>query len=100
VEEQWRGWLAVIARVRDVARHVAPYGELMGLLDFLPKWTILPFDEAAAAEYVRLRADGTRIGTMDLKIASIALVHKALLLSANLSDFRKVPGLRVENWLD
>jgi predicted nucleic acid-binding protein len=36
---------------------------------------------------------------MDLKIASIALVHKALLPSANLSDFRKVPGLRVENWL-
>jgi tRNA(fMet)-specific endonuclease VapC len=100
VEEQWRGWLAVIARVRDVARHVAPYRELMGLLDSLQKWTILPFDEAAAAEYVRLRSDGIRIGTMDLKIAGIALVHKALLLSANLSDFRKVPGLRVENWLD
>jgi tRNA(fMet)-specific endonuclease VapC len=100
VEEQWRGWLAVIARVRDVARQVAPYRELMGLLDSLQKWTILPFDEAAAAEYARLRADGIRIGTMDLKIASIALVHKALLLSANLSDFRKVPGLRVENWLD
>lgn len=34
-----------------------------------------------------------RIGTMDLKIACIALVHDALLLSANL------PGLEVENWL-
>jgi tRNA(fMet)-specific endonuclease VapC len=36
---------------------------------------------------------------MDLKIAAIALVHDALLLSANLRDFRKVPGLRVESWL-
>ena len=62
VEEQWRGWLAVIARVRDVARHVAPYGELMGLLDSLQKWTILPFDEAAAAEYVRLRLTASELG--------------------------------------
>jgi tRNA(fMet)-specific endonuclease VapC len=37
---------------------------------------------------------------MDLKIACIALAHEALLLSRNLVDFEKVPGLRVENWLD
>jgi tRNA(fMet)-specific endonuclease VapC len=37
---------------------------------------------------------------MDLKIAAIALVNQALLLSANLRDFEKVPQLRVENWLD
>jgi tRNA(fMet)-specific endonuclease VapC len=41
-----------------------------------------------------------RIGTMDLKIASICLAHDALLLSRNRVDFEKVPGLRVENWLD
>jgi tRNA(fMet)-specific endonuclease VapC len=41
-----------------------------------------------------------RIGAMDLKIACIALVHGALVLSANLQDFQKVPGLRVENWMD
>jgi len=46
-----------------------------------------------------LRRAKVRIGTMDLKIASIALVHDALLLSANLRDFRQVPGLEVENWL-
>jgi predicted nucleic acid-binding protein len=40
-----------------------------------------------------------RIGSMDLKIACIGLVHDALVLSGNLQDFQKVPGLRVENWL-
>ena len=37
---------------------------------------------------------------MDLKIAAIAVSHDALLLSRNLVHFQKVPGLRVENWLD
>lgn len=36
---------------------------------------------------------------MDLKIVAIALVQDALLLSSNLRDFRQVPGLRVEDWL-
>ena len=40
-----------------------------------------------------------RIGSQDLKIAAIAMTQDALLLSANLRDFQKVPGLRVENWL-
>jgi predicted nucleic acid-binding protein len=35
-----------------------------------------------------------------LKIACIAIAHDAVLLSRNLGDFRQVPGLKVENWLD
>jgi tRNA(fMet)-specific endonuclease VapC len=41
-----------------------------------------------------------RIGTQDLKIAALAIVHDALLLSANLRDFEQVPGLNAEDWLD
>ncbi len=36
---------------------------------------------------------------MDLRIAAIALTNNALLLSADLDDFERVPGLKVENWL-
>jgi len=39
------------------------------------------------------------MGSLDLKIASIALEHGATLLSANARDFDHVPGLRVEDWL-
>jgi tRNA(fMet)-specific endonuclease VapC len=35
---------------------------------------------------------------MDLKIAAIALAHKATLLSRNLRDFSRVPDLKVEDW--
>ena len=40
-----------------------------------------------------------RIGAMDIKIASIALANDAILLTRNLNDFQKVPGLRVADWL-
>ncbi len=100
VEEQWRGWFAVIARHRDVRRQVKAYEELVSLHEFLSGWTIMPFDSAAADRFERLRAGGLRIGSMDLKIASIALIHDALVLSANLHHFQQVAGLRVENWLD
>jgi len=48
--------------------------------------------------FERLRQQRVRIGTMDLKIAAIALEHNALGLSGNLRDFQQVPGLDVEDW--
>lgn len=75
------------------------YAELLAHLDFYGRWTVLPFSAPAAGHFDRLRQRGIRIGSMDLKIACVALIHDALLLSANDRDFRQVPDLRVENWL-
>ncbi|OYV73855.1 MAG: hypothetical protein B7Z74_03225 [Deltaproteobacteria bacterium 21-66-5] len=63
-------------------------------------WEIVAFDERAAEQFTGLRRQRLRIGTMDLKIASIALVDDATLVTANLRDFSQVPGLRCENWLE
>ncbi|HEY7157655.1 MAG TPA: type II toxin-antitoxin system VapC family toxin [Gemmataceae bacterium] len=98
-EEQLRGWLAEINRLRTPHEQIRAYEGLRKWLVFLRPFSFIPFDERAADEFLRLRGMKMRIGTMDLKIASIALVHNALLLSANLRDFQQVPGLRVENWL-
>jgi tRNA(fMet)-specific endonuclease VapC len=100
VEERMRGWLAVIARERTVSRQVVAYRELAQLFEFYQAFEIVPFDDAAAKQFDDLRGQRLRLGTMDLKIAATALAHKALLLSANQRDFERVPGLRVENWLD
>ena len=99
VEEQCRGWLAQINRVPAVRQQVSAYEHLGKLFEFLKAWTIVPFDVAAAERFEGLRKQKVRVGTQDLKIASIALVRDALLLSANLKDFRRVPELRVVNWL-
>ena len=99
VEEQMRGWLSAIHRQQDVHRQVQYYERLVGLFRFFAAWRILPFDDQAADMFQSLRGQRIRIGTMDLKIASIVLIHDATLLSSNLRDFQKVPGLRVEDWL-
>ena len=100
LEEQMRGWLAWMNRVQDVHRQVLAYQELLRLCDFFARWHVVPFDAAAASTWQGLRAQRIRIGTMDLKIAAIVLVHDALLLSANLRDFRQVPNLRVADWIN
>jgi len=68
------------------------------LIEYYRDQRLLDFDEAASHEFARLRKSGVRIGTMDLRIAAIALANDALLISRNLVDFQKVPGLRVKDW--
>lgn len=100
VEEQMRGWLARIHRLRLIHQQIAAYEQLANLFVFFNRWEIVRLDSRAADRFEQLRKQRIRIGTQDLKIASIALVNDALLLSANLRDFRQVPGLRVESWID
>ena len=83
----------------DVHHQLPAYVRLGQLFNILSDWQIVPFDERAADQFTTLRRQRMRIGTMDLKIASIALVNDALLVTANLRDFSMVPELRCENWL-
>jgi tRNA(fMet)-specific endonuclease VapC len=97
-EEQSRGWLAQIARARSMVQQIEAYKRLHRHLDNFRKIEVLDFDEVAASEFQHLQRQRIRIGTLDLKIAAIALTHNATLLSRNLADFRKVPNLKVEDW--
>jgi tRNA(fMet)-specific endonuclease VapC len=58
----------------------------------------LDYDENAAETYKNLKSQKIRIGTMDLKIASIAISQRAILISRNLKDFEEVPNLVVKDW--
>ena len=62
----------------------------------------LAFDNRAAAEYGKIRADlaskGTPIGPNDLMIASIALANNLTLVTHNTGEFSRVPSLRLEDW--
>lgn len=97
-EEQMRGWLAYIAKAKSSEQHIQGYARLHALLEDFTTRPVLDFDRGCAIEFERLTRLKVRIGTMDLKIAAISMAHNALLLSRNLKDFRKVPGLRVDDW--
>jgi tRNA(fMet)-specific endonuclease VapC len=99
-DEQMSGWLSQIHRERNIRRQVSHYAQLGGVINFFSLWQVEPFDHPAADQYLILRSQRLRLGTKDLKIAAIALSRSALLLSANLSHFARIPALRVENWLD
>jgi len=62
----------------------------------------LAFDEKAARHYARIRSDlqafGQMIGPNDLIIASIAMANDATLVTHNSSEFRRIPGLTLEDW--
>jgi len=97
-EEQMRGWLSLIHSLKSVDRQVEAYHRLERLLQFYCATPLLPFDGGAAEQFRRLWAARLRIGTMDLKIAAIALANGATLLTRNTADFGKVSGLRVQDW--
>lgn len=56
------------------------------------------FDQAAASVFDTLRAQRLGVGTMDLRIAAIALSRNFTVLTRNLGDFRLVPGLTCADW--
>ena len=80
-----------------------PSTRLQKALDFqLSALLVMPLDETVVLHYARLRADleakGTPIGPNDALIAAHALALDATLVSGD-AEFRRVTGLRVENWL-
>jgi tRNA(fMet)-specific endonuclease VapC len=97
-EEQMRGWMALCAKARSPEQYETATRRLNELrLDFEDR-AVLLFDDRAVAEFMRLKAAKIKIGTMDLRIACIAIANSATLISRNLRDYQKVPGLQVEDW--
>jgi tRNA(fMet)-specific endonuclease VapC len=82
---------------KNPALKIAPLVEA-----FLQGITILPLTSEAARHYATVRAlldtRGTPIGPLDLMIASHALALGATLITTDVSEFRRVPGLRCEDW--
>ncbi|MDA0807699.1 MAG: type II toxin-antitoxin system VapC family toxin [Planctomycetota bacterium] len=96
-EEQMRGWMAVLSKAQTTESQVHAYQRLADHLENYRLIPVQPFDKSSAEVFTNLRRDRIRIGTMDLRIASIAIANKAILLIRNSADFGKVPGLRFEN---
>ena len=98
VEEQMKGWIAAVAKERQVRRQMSAYRELARLFTFIQPYHIALLTDAAVDLFEQFGS--IRIGVSDRKIGAIAIANNALLLTANRRDFEKVLGLRFENWMD
>jgi tRNA(fMet)-specific endonuclease VapC len=98
VEEQLRGWLAVVRKGTTAAARVTAYTRLRMAVEYFASITLLDYTDAAEALVADLRGQGVRIGTQDLRIAAVALAHGAILVTRNTRDFALVPGLPVTDW--
>ena len=82
----------------DVSRNIAV------VEDFVGRLAVLPYDDKAAWQYGNIRAvlekSGQPTGLNDLHIAAHARSNGLTLVTNNLREFERVPGLLLENWID
>jgi tRNA(fMet)-specific endonuclease VapC len=73
------------------------------LKGFLTPFEFIDFDEKCAEVFGRIRSDlekkGNLIGPYDLQIAAVALSNDLILVTNNVSEFNRVQGLKIENWI-
>ena len=96
--EQVKGWQSYVAKAKGQSGVIRGYAELEGLLGDYANAQVLPYDDAASEVFEELRQQRIRVGTMDLRIAAIAIANGMTLLSRNATDFERVPGLVFDDW--
>ena len=97
-EEQYGGRLAQIRKAQNPDALIAAYDRLTATISLFSQLEILKYDRSADDYFRQFRQQGIRIGTQDLRIASIALAHSAIIVTRNHKDFGQVPGLTIEDW--
>jgi tRNA(fMet)-specific endonuclease VapC len=98
VEEQLSGWFTMVRRAKGRAALAQIYRRLAETVAFLGQVPIISFTEAAMDRFDTLRGMKLNIGSMDLRIAAIVVEEGAILVTRNARDFRRVPGLAIEDW--
>jgi tRNA(fMet)-specific endonuclease VapC len=98
VEEMLRGRLAILSRRPAGQARVHAYRKLLETIAFFNAVPVAPFDLACERRFQELRARRLQVGSQDLRIAAIALVHDLTVVTRNHRDFARVPGLRLEDW--
>ncbi len=96
--ERIKGWNAYLAKATTESEIIFAYGKFREILDEFASVQLVDYSEAASMVYQGLMKQRIRVGTMDLRIAAIAIAGDFTLLSCNSVDFERVPGLKLEDW--
>lgn len=99
LEEQLKGRLAAISRCATKPELLPiAHQNLLITQRYFCNMNLLDFNDAACQCFKKLRQQKINTGTQDLRIAAIALVNDAIVVTQNYKDFIKVPNLKLEDW--
>ncbi len=86
-----------------IAKSLYPEKNKIALVEFLSTFEIIPFTDIDAEVFgsirVYLQKKGTPIGPYDLQLASQCLARDLILVTNNVKEFKRIPDLKIENWL-
>lgn len=84
-------------------RSSQPERNLVDIEGLVARLEVVPFEEHASEHFGQLRAElyriGQPIGPYDMMIAGHARAMGLILVTNNMKEFERAPGLRVENWV-
>ena len=98
VEEQLSGWYTQLRQAKDPERLAWAYRRMAANVRFLSGVQILDLDASALRRCEEWRKAKIKVRKMDMRIAATALERDAAVVTRNVKDFQRIPGLRVEDW--
>lgn len=94
-----RGWLGRFGKLTAPAQQADWYDRLVTRI--FPVWRryeMLAFPQPAMVRFEHLRSQRLNIGLMDLRLGAIALENHLIVVTRNVRDFARIPGLQTEDW--
>lgn len=98
-QEMINGWNAFAAKKRASEFLIRAYSEFETLISTFSEIPLLSFDEKAAEVYEQLLQRRLRVGTLDLRIAAIAIANRMTLVTRNQVDFQRITDLTIDDWI-
>jgi tRNA(fMet)-specific endonuclease VapC len=98
VRESLDGWYNLLAKAKSPSQIELAYQSMIDTIRLLARYHVLNFSQPAQIRFEGLLRQKLNVGGNDLRIAAIAQEHAATVVTANVRDFTRVPGLLVEDW--
>ena len=98
VEEQFLGWYTRARQAKRDDEIALAYDRMTEFAAFIKQLPVVSFTAKSIQRYRQLKALKLNVGKKDLCIAAIGSELSATVVTGNLSDFGRVPGLAVEDW--
>jgi tRNA(fMet)-specific endonuclease VapC len=98
VEEALGGWYAALRQAKSPDAIVAAYDGLADAVENIRRYDVLRFTRPGVLRFESLVRSKLKVKKNDLRIAAIAFEAGGVVMTRNLRDFRRVPGLACEDW--